>query len=162
MSIETVSVEQTLENTMKLKWKGDMGWGMGLRWDEWGEVWSRRSPSGCDDAIWPTGGRVQPPRIEAASLAGEKAAFTRAGMAPRARSDYKARMHETHLSPQHCLGWGAGEQVTITGNHHHESSHRAPLTVAVISGKRHLELICCVRHWQGCQNKEKYYYSEIK
>ena len=55
MSIETVSVEQTTGNTMKLKWKGEMGWGNGF------EVWSRRSPSGCGDAIWPTGGRVQPP-----------------------------------------------------------------------------------------------------
>ena len=34
MSIETVSVEQTMGNTMKLKWKGGMGWGNGfeVRW----------------------------------------------------------------------------------------------------------------------------------
>ena len=48
MSIETVSVEQTMGNAMKLKWKGEMGWGngfevrwdggMGSRWDEWGVV----------------------------------------------------------------------------------------------------------------------------
>ena len=42
--------------------------------------------------------------VEAASLAGEKAAFTRAGISARARTAYKARMHETHLSPQRCLG----------------------------------------------------------
>ena len=39
-----------------------------MRWDgelvsgEMSEVWSWRSPSGCGDPIWPTGGRVQPPR----------------------------------------------------------------------------------------------------
>ena len=58
MFIETVSVEQTMGNTMKLKWKGEMRWGNGF---EMSEVWSRRSPSGCGDAIWPTEGRVQPP-----------------------------------------------------------------------------------------------------
>ena len=37
------------------------------RWDgmgEWvsDERWSRRSPPGCGDALWPTEGRAQPPR----------------------------------------------------------------------------------------------------
>ena len=39
------------------RWDGMGEWVRG----EMSEVWSRRSPSGCGDAIWPTGGRVQPP-----------------------------------------------------------------------------------------------------
>ena len=37
MSIETVSVEQTMGNTMKLKWKGEMRWGNGFK-VRWGVV----------------------------------------------------------------------------------------------------------------------------
>ena len=49
--------------------------------------------------------------------------------------------------------WGAGEQLTITANHHHEG---APLTVALMSGKRHFELLCFARYWQGCQINRKF------
>ena len=53
MSIKTVSVEQTMENTMELKWKVEIRWGgMGLRWGVVSEV----TPFG------PTGDGVQPPR----------------------------------------------------------------------------------------------------
>ena len=45
---------------------------------------------------------------------------------------------------------GAGQQLTIAANHHHHHEG-APLTVALMSGKRHFGLKCCARHWQDCQ-----------
>ena len=62
MSIQTVSVENYGKNDGDKVKRWDEMRGMGLRWDEWGEVRFQRSPSGCGDAIWPTGGRVHPPR----------------------------------------------------------------------------------------------------
>ena len=41
---------------------------------------------------------------------------------------FKDRTHETHFTRN--TAWGAGEQLTITANHHHEG---APLTVALMS-----------------------------
>ena len=41
---------------------------------------------------------------------------------PCARATFHVRAHGQH--------WGAGEQLTITANHHHEG---APLTVALMS-----------------------------
>ena len=63
------------------------------------------------------------------------------------------KLDSYHLNPVHTkthftrnTAWGAGEQLTITTNHHHEG---APLTVALMSGKRHFRLMCC-------QNKENF------
>ena len=42
------------------------------------------------------------------------------------------------------------------------ASHSAPLTVALMFGKRHFGLMCWARYWQGCQNKENFLYSESK
>ena len=59
-------------------------------------------------------------------------------------------------SPATLLG-GAGKQLTITPNHHHE---RAPLTVALMSGKRHFRLMCCVRHGRAAKIIGNCFYSE--
>ena len=65
MSIETVSVEQTMGNTTKLKWKGEMGWGNGF------EV--RCGLEGLPPVVVTLFGRVgvgSNHQVEAASLAG--------------------------------------------------------------------------------------------
>ena len=49
---------------------------------------------------------------------------------------FKASTHETHFT--RISAWGAGEQLIITANHHHED---APLTTALMSGKRYFGLI---------------------
>ena len=64
-SIETVSVEQTMENTMKLKWKGEMRWGNGF------EV--RCGLGGLPPVVVTPFGRLgvgSNHQVEAASLAG--------------------------------------------------------------------------------------------
>ena len=68
MSIETVSVEQTLgkHDEAEIKRWDEMGEWV---WGEMGEVWSRRSPSGCGDAILRLGVGSNH-HVEAASLAG--------------------------------------------------------------------------------------------
>ena len=61
-------------------------------------------------------------------------------------SNLVARTHEQHFT--RYTAWGAGEQLTITANHHH---HGAPLTIALMSGKRTFGLMCCARQLQGCR-----------
>ena len=68
MSIETVSVEQTMGNAMKLKWKGEMRWGNGF------EVrWVRCGLGGLTPVVVTPFGRLgvgSNHQVEAASLAG--------------------------------------------------------------------------------------------
>ena len=69
-------------------------------------------------------------------------------------SQLKARTHETHFT--RIIAWGAGEQLTITANHDHEG---APMTVALMSGKKHFGFISGVTG-TGAKFIENCFYSE--
>ena len=58
-----------------------------------------------------------------------------------ATNSFKDRTHGQHFTRNTTRG--VGDQLTITANHHHEG---APLTVALMSDKRHFGLMCCARH----------------